>query len=163
MSWDRDQVLYWISLLLTQISNNSLCYLPYSTNVPNITLLNQWQVMLNNSKAPFYVQLCFTVDTMTWFSVMEYLCHTWPRLCSTCRKHFPVVSSFLTYHRIYMPYVRRVWRYQKENQTKERSNNCTYQIKDRVKRTRLKTGCELRFSGELSRVHATLVAPVVFI
>lgn len=57
MNWDRDQVLYWISLLLTQISNNSLCYLPYSTNVPNITLLNQWQVMLNNSKKTTFIQL----------------------------------------------------------------------------------------------------------
>jgi len=21
-------------------------------------------------------------------------CHKWPRICSTCRKHFPVLSSF---------------------------------------------------------------------
>ena len=25
---------------------------------------------------------------------MGYLCHKWPRICSTCRKHFPVLSSF---------------------------------------------------------------------
>jgi hypothetical protein len=31
---------------------------------------------------------------------MEYLCHKWPRICSTCRKHIPVHSSFLTYHRV---------------------------------------------------------------
>jgi hypothetical protein len=31
---------------------------------------------------------------MTWLTVMEYLCHKWPRICSTCRKHFPVLSSF---------------------------------------------------------------------
>jgi hypothetical protein len=37
---------------------------------------------------------------MTWLTVMEYLCHKWPRICSTCRKHFPVFSSFTTYHRI---------------------------------------------------------------
>jgi hypothetical protein len=30
--------------------------------------------------------------------VMEYLCHKWPRICSTCRKHFPILSSFMTYH-----------------------------------------------------------------
>ena len=30
-------------------------------------------------------------------TVMEYLCHK----CSTCRKHFSVLSSFMTYHRIY--------------------------------------------------------------
>ena len=32
--------------------------------------------------------------------VMGYLCHKWPRICSTCRKHFPVLSSFMTYHRV---------------------------------------------------------------
>ena len=32
--------------------------------------------------------------------VMEYLCHKWPRICSTCREHFPVLSSFMTYHRV---------------------------------------------------------------
>jgi len=38
----------------------------------------------------------FTVATMTWLTVMEYLCHKWPRICSTCPKHFPVLSSFMT-------------------------------------------------------------------
>jgi hypothetical protein len=33
-------------------------------------------------------------------TVMEYLCHKWPRICSTCRNHFPVLSSFMTYHRL---------------------------------------------------------------
>jgi hypothetical protein len=32
----------------------------------------------------------FTVTTMTWLTAMEYRCHKWPRICSTCRKHFPV-------------------------------------------------------------------------
>ena len=41
-----------------------------------------------------------TVATMTWFTVMEYLCHKWPRICSTCRKHFPVLSSFTTNCRV---------------------------------------------------------------
>ena len=31
---------------------------------------------------------------------MEYLCYKWARICSTCRKHFPVLSSFMTYHRV---------------------------------------------------------------
>jgi hypothetical protein len=39
----------------------------------------------------------FTVTTMTWLTVMEYLCHKWPQICFTCRKHFPVLSSFMTY------------------------------------------------------------------
>jgi hypothetical protein len=42
----------------------------------------------------------FTVATMTWLTVIEYLCHKWPRIYSTCRKHFQVLSSFMTYHRV---------------------------------------------------------------
>jgi hypothetical protein len=38
----------------------------------------------------------FTVATTTWLIVMEYLCHKEPRLYSTCRKYFPVISSFMT-------------------------------------------------------------------
>ena len=42
------------------------------------------------------------VATMTWLTVMEYLCHKWPRICSTCRKHVPVfphsrlITGFVT-------------------------------------------------------------------
>ena len=42
----------------------------------------------------------FTVATMTWLTVMEYLCYKWPRTCSTCRKHFPVLCSVVSYHRV---------------------------------------------------------------
>ena len=38
---------------------------------------------------------------MTGLTAMEYMCHKGPRICSTCRKHFPVLSSFMTYHRVY--------------------------------------------------------------
>jgi len=41
----------------------------------------------------------FTV-AMTWLTVTEYLCHKWPRICSICRIHFPVLSSFMIYHRV---------------------------------------------------------------
>jgi len=34
------------------------------------------------------------------FSVMEYPCHKWPWICSTCGKHFQVLSSLMIYHRI---------------------------------------------------------------
>ena len=37
----------------------------------------------------------FTVATTTWLTVMEYLCHKWPRICSTWRKHFLLLSSFI--------------------------------------------------------------------
>jgi hypothetical protein len=40
-----------------------------------------------------------TFATMTWLTVMEYLCHKLPRISSTCRKHFSVISSFTTYYR----------------------------------------------------------------
>ena len=42
----------------------------------------------------------FTVATMTWLTVMEYLCHKWPRICSSSRKHFPVLSSLTTHYRV---------------------------------------------------------------
>jgi hypothetical protein len=42
----------------------------------------------------------FTVATITWLIVMDYLCHKWQLICSTCRKHFPILSSFMTYHRV---------------------------------------------------------------
>jgi hypothetical protein len=56
-------------------------------------LLNQefLLVKLKSSLRKFY---------LTWLTAMEYLCHKWPRMCSTCRKHFPVLSSFMTYHRV---------------------------------------------------------------
>jgi hypothetical protein len=58
---------------------------------------------------------------MPWLIAMEYLCHKWPRICSTCRKHFPVISSFMT-----------------------------HKTKDRVTRNQLKTGGELMCSGRVS-------------
>jgi hypothetical protein len=36
---------------------------------------------------------------MTLLTGMEYLCHKWPRICSTCRKHFPhswLITEFVT-------------------------------------------------------------------
>jgi len=36
----------------------------------------------------------FTVTTVT-----EYLCQKWPRICSVCRNHNSVLSSFMNYHR----------------------------------------------------------------
>jgi hypothetical protein len=40
----------------------------------------------------------FEVATMTWLTVMEYQCHKWSWIRSIFRKHFPVPSSFMTYH-----------------------------------------------------------------
>jgi hypothetical protein len=37
---------------------------------------------------------------MTWQTVTGCLCHKWPQICSTCRNHIPVFSSFRTSHRV---------------------------------------------------------------
>jgi hypothetical protein len=42
----------------------------------------------------------FTVATTTWLTAMEYLCHKWPLIYFNGRKHFPVLSSFVTFLRI---------------------------------------------------------------
>ena len=36
---------------------------------------------------------------MTWWTVVEYLCHKWPHIWPVCRNYFPVISSFMLYHR----------------------------------------------------------------
>ena len=38
----------------------------------------------------------FSVGTMTWLTVTEYLCCKLRRTCSICRKHFPVHSWLVT-------------------------------------------------------------------
>jgi hypothetical protein len=40
-------------------------------------------------------ELRCSVITMTWLTFKEYLCNKWTRICSTCRKHFPGLSSFM--------------------------------------------------------------------
>jgi hypothetical protein len=40
------------------------------------------------------------VATMTSLTAMEYLCHNGRRICSSCGKHFPVLSSFMTDYRV---------------------------------------------------------------
>ena len=47
------------------------------------------------------------IATTRWLIVTECLYHTWPRISSTCRKHFPVLSSFMTYHRFVTRITRR--------------------------------------------------------
>jgi hypothetical protein len=43
----------------------------------------------------------FKAATLPCLTVMEYLCYKWPHICSACRKHFPVFSSFMTYHLVF--------------------------------------------------------------
>ena len=43
----------------------------------------------------------FTVVVITWLTITVYLYHKWPQKCSVCRNHNSVLSSFMTYHRVY--------------------------------------------------------------
>ena len=58
-------------------------------------LLNQWFLLVKVEVNIFNVR---TVVTMIWLNATKYLCQKWPRVCSTCRKHFLVPSPFMTYH-----------------------------------------------------------------
>jgi hypothetical protein len=54
------------------------------------------------------------------------------------------------------------WPKEKEQKDKQRSTKHTYKTKDRVTRPPLKTGCELRCSGKVSRTmfSKTLINPI---
>jgi hypothetical protein len=80
----------------------------------------------------------------------------------TCRKHFPVLSSFITYLRVcnyQNPYIEEEqttqWPKEKVQKDKQRSTKHPYKTKDRVTWTPLKTGGELRCSGKVSSSCAT--------
>jgi hypothetical protein len=55
--------------------------------------------LLNQGVLVIKVKSNFMVVTMTWLTVAKYLCHKWQRICSVCRNHHPVLSSFMTFHR----------------------------------------------------------------
>jgi hypothetical protein len=45
---------------------------------------------------------------MTWLTITEYLCNKWPWVCSVCRNNNPVLSPFMTYHRVCNKITRRM-------------------------------------------------------
>jgi len=50
----------------------------------------------------------FTIATMTWLTVMEYLCHKWPRICSTCPFAYSwLINGFVTRVTRYVPLVKQ--------------------------------------------------------
>jgi hypothetical protein len=53
---------------------------------------------LSFTRQHFHIQSFISPLQGNRYYVMEYLCYKWPQICSTCRKHFPVLSSFMTYH-----------------------------------------------------------------
>ena len=46
----------------------------------------------------FFTTFCFKM-LLVW-TITEYLCHKWPCICSFCRNHYPVLSSFTACHRV---------------------------------------------------------------
>jgi hypothetical protein len=60
----------------------------------HIILFFHWNLKYRNYTI-IKTKWCFS-----WLTAMEYLCHKWPWICSTCRKHFPVLSSFMIYDRV---------------------------------------------------------------
>ena len=73
-------IIFWRDLLLTR------------------KLLNQWFQVVKSWSHQFQ---SFTIAIMTWLTVVQYLCHKLPRIYSVCRNHNPVLSLFMTYHRVY--------------------------------------------------------------
>jgi hypothetical protein len=78
--------------------SNSYIYLNAHEILPerdDNCILNDWQTH-------------FKVANITWFTVTEYLWYKWERICSTCRKAFLVLSSFMIYHRFVTRLTRHV-------------------------------------------------------
>jgi hypothetical protein len=70
---------------------------------------------------------------MTWLTAMVYLCHKLPRICYTCRKHFPVLSSLTTYYLKSNAELLATLVEQSENLTKTKTQHNTCQIKEQHK------------------------------
>ena len=75
----------------------------YPSPVPLLPLVLWWNSLIEGC----CYQGSYWTKVSSWSSwshhfesltVMEY--RKWPRICSTCRKHFPVISSFMTYRRV---------------------------------------------------------------
>ena len=77
----------------------------HSDSIENIYVVSNSEILCKMQYVHYWRPNCdceiqtSNKNTVAWLTVMKYLCHKWPRICSTCRKHFPVLSSFMTYHR----------------------------------------------------------------
>ena len=59
----------------------------------------QWVSVKNESlRQKRWFQFSHCELSMTWLTVTGYLCHKWRRICSVCRNHNLVFSSFMTYY-----------------------------------------------------------------
>ena len=61
-------------------------------------------IVINSEKKPknqegstlVYIVFGFTLT----YAITVYLCHKWPQICSICRHHNSVLSSFTSYHQV---------------------------------------------------------------
>jgi hypothetical protein len=84
------------------------------------------------------------VLTMTLLTIMEYLCHKWPRICSTCRKQFNSThKKSLKILKGYSKDVSTDNTMAKRQREKEQTTNITQQAKDRATRTLLKKSLKI--------------------
>ena len=60
-------------------------------------LLNQWFLLVKLKSSPRKSYGRHHDDLVERYGISVKIL---PRICSTCRKHFPVLSSFMTYHRV---------------------------------------------------------------
>ena len=70
-----------------------LSWFPWYSVIANGVLLNQEFLVIELCPSWNNHSESFTVAT-----VMEYLWHKWPRICSVCRYHNPVLFLVVTYH-----------------------------------------------------------------
>ena len=86
------EFVQYFSILYIILYNNVLLWV-WCQTILLVLHLNNWYI-----KFVFNFE-SFTVAIMTLFTVREYKCHKWPRICSTCRKHFSyawLISGFIT-------------------------------------------------------------------
>ena len=79
-------------------STKLLFFVPggYSIWLPRPIICSDWLKFQRSSSLKLMNWLNLNC---TWM-IMEYLCHKRPQIRSTCRRQFPVLSSFMTCHRI---------------------------------------------------------------
>jgi hypothetical protein len=80
-------------------------YLMYLVDTDEVFIWcqNPWHINLCNPIFRYFDLLC-CFHVQCHLNAQCYRCviidEVFPRICSTCRKHFPVFSSFMTYHRV---------------------------------------------------------------
>ena len=90
------ELLIIIFILFIKIDNNEISRLEIKSHESVSTIPMPFQCTFWFSLLT--PKLCRVIDIITWLTLTEYLCNRLPRICSTRRKHFPVLSSFMTYH-----------------------------------------------------------------